>query len=880
MTVRDVILREGSTMRLSEPTSADRDAILALIRRISPTSLYHRYRGFPVLDDRLVSRYLDADGSDRGALIGKRDGLVVALATYDRLRDPETAEVAFVVDDPLHGRGIGTRLLEQLAELAAAAGIRRFVAEVSPDNHPMLEVFADVGFDVVRRMEYATVELGFPIATTDAYRDRVDERDHAATVASLACLFRPRSVAVFGASSRRGSVGNAVVRNLLDGEFPGVIYPVNRRGDAVAGIAALSSATQLPATVDLAVICVPAAHVARVADEALRAGVRALCVISAGFAESGAEGRAREEELLERVRMYGARLLGPNCLGIAVPEARMNATFAAHAFPEGSIGFSSQSGALGLALIDRLTERGLGLSAFVSVGNKADISTNDLLEYWEDDDATQLALIYVESFGNPRKFSRVARRVARKKPVLAMKSGTGRSGARAAGSHTAAIAGSDAAVDALFREAGVIRVETLGEVLDLASLLTAHPLPAGNRVGVITNAGGLGILCADACERAGLELPAISAATRAGLEALLPAEATIANPVDMLGSATPDQYREIVPLLLADPALDALIVILAPAAVSDPDDVAAAIAAASEGAGKPVLGVVMTGDGVPAAFRRPGAPVAPFTYPESAAAALGRAVERAEWLRRPVGVVHRPDDVAAESASGSRPWSHRPFPDGDAGRWLDPAETRALLAGYGLPLVPERVAASPAQALRVAREVGFPVAVKSAEPGIHKTERGAVALGLRSPREVTAAAAKIGGPVVVQPMVTGGVELLAGIVQDPSFGPLVAFGPGGVLAELIGDATFRIVPVTDVDVLEMITSGKAGRLVAGYRGAPPADQAALADLLTRLSALAEDHPELAELDLNPVIAQADGCLIVDARARLAPAAPRTRIKTW
>ncbi|HEX5249782.1 MAG TPA: GNAT family N-acetyltransferase [Gaiellales bacterium] len=869
MTVRDVILREGSTMRLSEPTSADRDAILALIRRISPTSLYHRYRGFPVLDDRLVSRYLDADGSARGALIGKRDGLVVALATYDRLRDPETAEVAFVVDDPLHGRGIGTRLVEQLAQRAAAAGIRRFVAEVSADNQPMLEVFADVGFEVVRRMEYATVELGFPIATTDAYRDRVDERDHAATVASLACLFRPRSIAVFGASSRRGSVGNAVVRNLLDGQFPGVVYPVNRRGDAVAGIAALSSATQLPASVDLAVICVPAAHVVRVADEALRAGVRALCVISAGFAESGAEGQARQEELLERVRMHGARLLGPNCLGIAVPAARMNATFAAHAFPEGSIGFSSQSGALGLALIDRLTERGLGLSAFVSVGNKADISTNDLLEYWEDDDATQLALIYVESFGNPRKFSRVARRVARKKPVLAMKSGTGRSGARAAGSHTAAIAGSDAAVDALFREAGVIRVGTLGEVLDLASLLTSHPLPAGNRVGVLTNAGGLGILCADACERAGLDLPEISAATRAALESLLPAEATLANPVDMLGSATPDKYREIVPLLLADPGLDALIVILAPAAVSDPVDVAAAIVAASEGAAKPVLGVVMTGDGVPTAFRRPGAPVAPFTYPESAAAALGRAVERAEWLRRPVGVVHRPGHVAVDAGAVVA-----------GGRWLDPAETRALLESYGLRLVPERIAESPQAAARCARTLGYPVAVKSAEPGAHKTERGGVALGLRSAREVTAAATAMGGPVLVQAMVSGGVELLAGIVQDPSFGPLVAFGPGGVLAELIGDATFRIVPVTDVDVLEMLTAGKAGRLVAGYRGAPPADQAALADLLTRLSALAEDRPELVELDLNPVIALADEYVIVDARARLAPAPARARTKTW
>ena len=866
---RDVILREGSTMRLSQPTHEDRDAIMALIKRQSPTSLYHRFRGLPVLDDRLFARYLDADAQERGALIGMRDGLVVAMGTYDRLREPEMAEVAFIVDDPLHGRGVGTRLLEQLAELAAAVGIRRFVAEVSADNNRMLEVFRDAGFEVVRQMEYATVELAFPIATTDTYRDRVDDRDHSATVASLTHLLQPRSVAVFGASTRRGSVGNAVVRNLRDADFPGPIYPINRQGDAVAGIPALRSATQLPASVDLGVICVPAEHVVRIADEALRAGVRALSVISAGFAESGAEGRAREEQLLEHVRMSGARLLGPNCLGVAVPAARLNATFAPHAFPEGSIGFSSQSGALGLALLDRLAERGLGLSAFVSVGNKADISTNDLLAYWEDDEATSLALLYVESFGNPRKFARVARRVARKKPVLAMKSGTGRAGARAAGSHTAAIAGSDAAVDALFREAGIIRVETLGEVLDLASLLTSHPLPAGNRVGVLTNAGGLGILCADACERAGLELPEISDDTSALLASVLPDESARSNPVDMLGSATADDYRRTLPLLLSDPALDALIVIFAPAAVSDADEVAEAIASASEGSTKPVLGVVMTGDGIPTAFSQPGSPVAPFTYPEPAAAALGRAVERAAWLRRPVGVVHQPDHPDVDLG---------PVPDG--GRWLDPTETRALLQSYGLPVVPQRVAASPEEASRAARELGFPVAVKSAEPGVHKTERGAVALGLRNGREVADAARAIGGPVLVQAMVTGGVELLAGVVQDPSFGPLVAFGPGGVFAELIGEATFRIAPITDIDTTEMITTGKAGRLVAGYRGAAPADQVALTDLLTRLSALAEDHPELVELDLNPIIASGDGCLVVDARARVAPASQVARVKTW
>jgi acetate---CoA ligase (ADP-forming) len=867
--VRDVILREGSTMRLSQPTYDDRDAVMALIRRLSPTSLYHRYRGLPVLDERLIAGYLDADGHTRGALIGVREGLVVAMGTYDRLRDPDFAEVAFTVDDPLHGRGVGTRLLEQLAGMAAAAGIRRFVAEVSADNHRMLEVFDDAGFDVSRQTDYATVEVVFPITPTDTFQERVDQRDHSATVASLTHLLDPRCVAVFGASARSGSIGNAVVRNLLDAEFPGAIYPLNRHGDPVVGIPGLRSVSQLPASVDLGVICVPAEHVVRVADEALRAGVRALCVISAGFAEAGPEGRARQDELLERVRMHGARLLGPNCLGVAVPAAHLNATFAPHAFPQGSIGFSSQSGALGLALIDRLADRGLGLSAFVSVGNKADISTNDLLEYWEDDEATRLALLYVESFGNPRKFARVARRVARNKPVLAMKSGTGIAGARAAGSHTAAIAGSDAAVDALFRDAGIVRVQTLGEVLDLASLLSSHPLPAGNRVGVLTNAGGLGILCADACERAGLELPALSEGTRADLAAALPRESALSNPVDMLGSATAHHYRNTLPLLLAEPALDAVIAIYAPAAVSDADEIAEAIASAAEGSSKPVLAVVMTRDGAPEAFMQADSPVASFPYPESAAAALGRAAERAAWLRRPIGVVHRPDHQAVDLG---------PVPK--SGRWLDPIEVRSLLESYGLPLVPQWTAASPRKAARAARELGFPVAVKSAEPGAHKTERGAVALGLRTQREVEAAASAIGGPVLVQAMVSGGVELLAGFVQDPSFGPVIAFGPGGVHAELIGEATVRIAPITDIDAIEMSTTGKAGRLVSGYRDAPPADQPALTDLLTRLSMLAEEHPEVVELDLNPLIARGDGCLIVDARARIAPPLQTAHVKTW
>jgi acetate---CoA ligase (ADP-forming) len=870
---RDVILRDGSTMRLVSPSAHDRAAIVEFFDRLSVESLYLRFQGIVPRNARLAERYLDADGSERAALVGLRNGQVVALGTFDRLRDHTAAEVAFAVDDRLQGQGIGTRLLEQLVELATAAGIERFVAVVSTENHRMLDVFTLAGFAVSRRVEPGTVELSFPIEATATYREQVDRRDHIAAVTSLAPFFRPRSVAVIGASSRPGGVGHSVVRNLLDAGFPGAVYPINLRGEPVAGIPAVRSADEIPGPVDLAVICVRADRVVETAEQVLQAEARALCVISAGFAESGETGRVRQERLLERVRMHGARLLGPNCLGIAVPGTQLNATFAPHAFPCGTIGFASQSGALGLALLGRVGQRGLGLSAFVSVGNKADISTNDLLEYWEEDEATRLVLLYVESFGNPRKFGRIAKRVARTKPVLAIKSGISRSGARAAGSHTAALAGSDTAVEALFHESGVLRLDTLEEVLDLAALLTDHPLPAGNRVGIVTNAGGLGILCADACERSGLALPAISGETGERLTALLPAEATVDNPVDMLGSASAESYRQIVPVLLADPALDALVILHAPAAVSNADDVAESVVAAASDATKPVLAVVMTESGVPGAFNRERSPVAAFTYPESAARALGRAVQRAMWLRRPKGIVRRPDDIARQTVA-----SIQPVPDG--GRWLGPAEARSMLVAYGLPVVAERLAETPRDAARAARDLGFPVVVKTAIPGVHKTERGEVALGLRDAAAVRAAAAAIGGAVVVQPMVSGGVELLAGIVQDPSFGPLVAFGAGGILAELIGDATYRIAPLTDVDTTEMIGAGKAGRLTAGFRGMPRADAEALADLLARLSALAVDFPELAELDLNPVIGRSDGCVIVDARARVLPATRAERLKTW
>ncbi len=874
----DVILRDGTTLRLRAPLSADAGAVLRLFSSLSEESLYRRFHGLPAVDPRLVEPVLDPDWRERGALIGAiaEDGgeRVVGLASYARLRDPTAAEVAFTVADDFQGRGVGTRLLEQLARRAGESGVERFVAEVLAENRPMLGVFEDTGFEVERELESGEVEVTFPIATTERYRERVDERDHVAVGASLRPFFAPERVAVIGASARPGTIGGELFRNVLRAGFDGAVYPVNRRAEPVSGVRGYASVGEIPDSVDLAVLCLPADRVLGAAQDALAHGVRALCVISSGFAEVGAEGARRQDELLALVRSYGARLIGPNCLGIAVSRCRLNATFGPRALPPGGIGFSSQSGALGLALVETADERALGFSAFVSIGNKADVSTNDLLEYWEDDDETGLVLLYVESFGNPRKFSRLARRVARRKPVLAMKSGTTQAGRRAAGSHTAALAGSDAATDALFRQAGVIRAATLEELLDGAALLSTQPLPRGRRVAVLTNAGGLGILCADACESAGLELPELSGDTCRALGAVLPAEASVANPVDMLGSATGASYEAALPLILADPRVDTVIALFVPPVVATADEVARALARAA-GTDKPVLAVLVSAEGIPEALRGAGR-ITAFGFPESAARALALAAERAEWLRAAAGTV--------PALSGIDRATARAVVDAalaaSESEWLPPGQTRRLLDAYGIPLAPERVVADPEEAVSAARELGFPAVVKTAAAGAHKTETGGVAVDLRDEPAVLAAAEQIGGTLVVQSMVQEGVELLAGLVQDPVFGPLVAFGPGGVLAELIGQAGFRLAPLTDADASDLVRSGKAGQLVAGFRGRPPADAAALADLLLRLSVLGEDLPEVAELDLNPVFGLQNGCVAVDARVRVHRPESGTRTKSW
>jgi acetyl coenzyme A synthetase (ADP forming)-like protein len=717
--------------------------------------------------------------------------------------------------------------------------------------------------------------------TDEAWR-RFEDRECVAAVNALRKFLTPRTVAVVGASRRPDTVGGRIFANLSKGGFSGAVYPVNQRADEVQGVRAYRTVDAIPGPVDLAVVAVPARHVVTVAEQCARKGVPALLVISAGFAETGAEGVARQSELVRVCHAAGMRLIGPNCFGIlnTDPAVRLNATFAPMPPPEGSIGFLSQSGALGLATIDHAGVRGLGLSSFVSVGNKADISGNDLLQYWEADPRTLVILLYLESFGNPRHFARIARRVGRAKPIIAVKSGRSAAGSRAAASHTGALVAADVTADALFRQTGVIRTDTLEQMLDVATLVAHQPIPRGRRLAIITNAGGPAILAADVAEAEGLEIPVLTEATRTRLGALLPAAASVANPVDMIATATAPQYGEAIRVVADDPTIDALIAIFIPPLATQADDVARAIVGAARdlGAKKPILAVFMSARGGPDALRTSEPRIPVYAFPEDAAMALCRVTRYGQWLARPAEapprIEARRDEAAVVVARAL----------GRGAGWLPPEDVAALLACYGLPAVEQRIARDPAEAALAAAAIDGPVALKAIAPGVlHKTEAGAVRLDLRSADAVRQAAAEMAAGLaaqghpptsfIVQRMAPDGVELLVGLVHDPSFGPVIACGAGGTLVELLGDVAVRLVPLTRADATDMVRSLRAYRLLTGFRGAPPCDIAAVEDIVLRVSALAEDLPEVAELDCNPIIVTAHGALIVDARIRLDATTP-------
>jgi acetyl coenzyme A synthetase (ADP forming)-like protein len=695
-------------------------------------------------------------------------------------------------------------------------------------------------------------------------------------------------VAVIGASRARNTVGGETFHNLLVSGFTGAVYPVNATADVVQAVKAYPTVLDVPGEVDLAVIVVPAHAAVRALEQCAQKGVRAAIIVSAGFKEVGGEGVDREERLVEIGRAHGIRLLGPNCLGVmnSDPDVRLNATFAGTFPADGPISFLSQSGALGAVVLDLAARRGIGLASFVSVGNRCDVSGNDMLEYWENDPRTQVILMYLESFGNPRKFIKLARRVGRRKPIVAVKSGRTSAGSRAAASHTGALAGADIAVDALFRQTGVVRVDTTEELFDTGMLLATQPVPKGPRVAILTNAGGPGILATDACESVGLQLAELSPATVDALARFLPPEASLGNPVDMIASATADHFARAVPALLADPGVDSLLVLFVPPLMIETADVARAVRRAAAGADKPVATCYMGAHGFPAGLRGGTdgeATIPSYRFPEAAAKALADATSYGEWLRIADSPVPHFDVDCALAEATVEVCRDALRTEGEP-RWLDASDVPRLLAAYGIRTPESALATSPEQAADLAEELGFPVALKVvSDRAIHKTDVGGVVLDRRDRREVKqgfehivakAWAADLADSVqgvLVQRFVEEGIEAVVGVTQDPVFGPLVMFGLGGAYVELVRDVAFRLHPLTAHDIDEMIHGVRAAQLLAGYRGQPPGDEAALADLVARVSQMVGDIPELIEMDLNPVkiLPPGHGCIAVDARIRLA-----------
>ena len=860
---------------------------------LSQQSRLRRFFSLTGPDDKLISSFCD-DSNPRQQVtlivtqwVGNAE-TINAVGSYVA-RDETAAEIGLAVADAWQGKGIGTLMLERLALIAAANGIRHFWAMTMFENASMLEVFRGSGFECRSKTEQGVVEIDLSVMPSEASVARAEMRDRVATAASLRPFFYPNAVAVVGASRNPANIGTRLLNAIIAAGFHGAVYPVNPKAAAIGSLRAYASLADLPEAPNLAVIAVPRNAVMDVIDDCAARGVRAVVVITAGFAEIGTEGRELQSRLVEKVRGRGMRMVGPNCLGLlnTDPAVRLNASFAPDFPPPGRIAFSSQSGALGLAIISLARKRGLGLSKFVSVGNKADVSGNDLLQYWEQDEQTDVILLYLESFGNPRRFARIAKRVSQQKPIVAVKSGRTSAGKRAASSHTAALAASDVAVDALFHQTGVIRAESLDEMFDLAAALSAQPLPQGRRVAILTNAGGLGILCADTCEANGLLVQELGETTKTRLQEFLPPTASVMNPIDMIASASADNFAKASEILLCDNHVDALIVLTIHVGLADIAAIARGISAgvtaarSMRGNGKPVLTCIMDGDKLRPTNDSNGEQLPNYSFPENVARVLGKLANYAEWRKQPPGVIPEFDDIQPQVA---RALCQTIVKDRGAG-WLSAEEVRKVLNAFALPLPRGGVCHTSDEAAELARAIGFPVALKLASRQIvHKTEVGGVQLNLLNEASVRQAFAAIHDRlaeenklaafdgVLVQPMISGGVELMVGVTQDPSFGPLIAFGLGGIHVEILKDICFRVTPITDHDAREMVRSIHGYRLLEGYRGHPPADITAIEDLLLRVARLVEEVPEIGELDLNPVIAlpPGQGCLIVDARIRVAP----------
>ena len=871
----DVVRADGGLVHIRPVQDGDREALLALNARVSDRSIYHR---FFILSrhaaDLYVDRLLRPVSSEHQALLAFIGAELVGVAAFERL-DTTSAEFALLIEDRDQHEGIGTLLIEHLASIARHAGVHRFVADVLAENTAVIRMIRDLGFDITTERERDVVGLSFDLDLTPRVVAAIDDREREADRASMRPLLAPRSVAVIGAGARPRSVGHEVLRNILDGGFTGAVHVVNPKHDRVLGVPSVPSPLELPVAVDLAVVAVPAASVLEVVRACGERGTRGVLLLTAGFGETGDAGKTLQHEVLATARRYGMRLIGPNCLGLVNtdPAVRLNATFAPLSMRPGTLGLVSQSGALGTAVLAAAQRLGPGVAQFVSVGNKADVSGNDLLLAWECDEHTSVIALYLESFGNPRKFAHIARRVSRSTPIIAIKAGRSAAGQRAGRSHTAAAASSDSVVDALFIQSGVLRVDRMEQMLDVARLLSDQPVPAGRSVAIVGNSGGPGILAADAAEAAGLVVVELDDATSKLIRHAVGSAASCRNPVDLGAAAQPGEAGEAVRILLDAPEVDAVLTVFTETLVADPDEVMTAVVTATVTSGKPVAATQVGGDARSVAVPGTNRAVPVFAFPEPAATAMGFACRYEQIRSAPLGEAARLHPVDAEGARSL-------VADRlavDAG-WLGPEDAARLLIRYGISMCPQRVVADTDAAVRAAAEFGYPVAVKLAGGVVHKTDVGGVRLGVGDEtalREAFAAvrAAGSASDVLIQPMVAAGTELIAGAVQDAQFGPVIMLGAGGVLADMIADRQFRLAPVSVEDAEEMIAGLRTAPLLDGYRGRQKVSRRALRTLLLQLAALADDLPEVAELDLNPIICRGDQLLVVDAKIRIAPSPP-------
>lgn len=869
----DAVLRDGHVVQIRPIQPGDGPHLSALFDATSAESRYFRFfRAKDRLSANELEYFTNVDYDKRMAFIVFDEDRVVAIARYDRLADdPLTAEVAFMVGDADHGRGIGTQLLTLLTASARRSGIEAFEALVLADNAAMLRLFRSSGYQLDRKMGRGVYEVSFPTGESEDSAAASDRRERIAVANSLLPFFVPRAVAVIGASDSTGSIGGTLFRNLIGSDYTGESYPIHPKAKKVAGVRAYPTILDAPGPVDLAFVVVPAAAVHDVVSQCADHGVRSVVVISAGFSETGGSGVENERRLLRLVRESGMRMVGPNCMGLlnTDPALQLNGTFAPVFPPAGNVAMSSQSGALGIAILEHARRTGIGISTFVSVGNRADVSSNDLLLYWEEDPATDVIVLYVESFGNPRRFSRIARRIARSKPIVAVKSGRTEAGRRAASSHTGALASGDRAADALFRQAGVIRTDTLEQLFGVTSILANQPVPTGRRVGIVTNAGGPAILAADALAARGLELVEFSDVLQASLRAGLPPEAAVANPVDMIAGADAPDFQRALATIAESGEVDSIIGVYVP--VSDEGALAVADVLRSFTA-LPIITVFMSNQDPSKILGDDEQRVPGFSFPEAAAHSLARVVEYGEWLNRPAGVALEPDGIDARLIRSVVSGAIERGPG-----WLDPDEVRSILTALGLSVPDEQIVTNTEDAISAADRIGKPVAVKVISPtATHKSDVGGIALAvsgepaIRQAFDAVTSAVTDATGVLIQEMADPGHEVLLGLSDDPVFGPVLAFGVGGVYVELLEDVAFRLHPLTDLDANEMIDEIKASPILSGYRSFPEGDRDALLDALGRLSKLVEIVPELAEVDLNPVLVHPPGrgATVVDARMRI------------